>query len=86
MNNKTYTLHSDAYHGWLEVPVEEIEKLGIKNNISNFSYINNNLAYLEEDCDAVLFIKAYEKYFGSKPKISFKENNKIRYFSRFNFN
>jgi len=88
MNNNTYTFYSDSSHGWLEVPIHEIEKLGIKNNISNFSYINNNLAYLEEDCDAGVFIKAYEKHFGSKPKIfeSLKENNNIRYFHRFNFN
>lgn len=49
---------SDPGHGWLEVPITLIEQLGIKSRISAYSYIKGHMAYLEEDCDAVEFIRA----------------------------
>lgn len=49
---------SDPGHGWLEVPMQLIEVLGIKDKISQYSYRMGNMAYLEEDCDAHEFITA----------------------------
>ena len=44
-----YTLHTDPGHGWLQVPLAEVERLGLK--VSSYSYRTNEFAYLEEDCD-----------------------------------
>jgi len=57
--SKKFKFHSDAGHGWLEVPRSEIEKLGIEKEISHYYYQNGNSVYLEEDCDLSLFVIAY---------------------------
>ncbi len=63
-----YRFISDPAHGWLEVHVSELEKLGIADKISPYSYIdraggtNNHIAYLEEDCDLAVFAKAIDCY------------------------
>lgn len=50
--------HSDPAHGWLQVPRDLIDALGIAHRISQFSYVDATGAfvYLEEDCDASLFV------------------------------
>jgi hypothetical protein len=53
-----YTFIADPGHAWLAVPLEEIRKLGIADKISACSYMTKEMAYLEEDCDAPVFIKA----------------------------
>lgn len=53
--------HTDPGHGWIEVPRAEVVRLGIASKISEFSYMdrhNGPSVYLEEDCDAALFIQA----------------------------
>ena len=55
-----YIFHESASHGWLEVPLYELDKLGIRNNITSFSYHLNGRAYLEEDVDMTTFINAKE--------------------------
>ena len=83
--NKTYTFHSDPSHGWLEVQKKELEELNIINKVSEYSYINNDLVYLEEDCDAFIFINAFKSKFGVNPKIyePLKDNYEIRSYRRF---
>jgi hypothetical protein len=56
---QTYRFISDPAHGWIEVPLEELEKHHLSYKISRYSYMNPNTgkAYLEEDCDAAIFIK-----------------------------
>ena len=62
--NKTLTFHADPAHGWLEVPREDIDALGIADQISAYSYAmaathkRAGMVYLEEDCDASLFLDA----------------------------
>jgi hypothetical protein len=51
-----YTFHNDSGHGWLQVPHDEISRLNI--TPSRYSYRDKVNAYLEEDCDAGLFIEA----------------------------
>lgn len=51
-------MHSDPGHAWLAVKLSEIEMLGIKTDISSYSYVKGKTAYLEEDCDAPKFIQA----------------------------
>ena len=83
--NKTYTLYSDPGHGWLKVQRKELEELNIINNVSEYSYINGEFVYLEEDCDLNLFIKAYENKYNVKPIIKecSQENTGIRFYGRF---
>ena len=56
-----FVFHSDPGHGWLQVPKKLIRELGIGKEISSYSYQDEDFLYLEEDCDAVLFIEAYVK-------------------------
>ena len=52
------TKHSDPGHGWLEVPRGLLDTLGIAGDISRYSYVRGDRAFLEEDCDAVKFEEA----------------------------
>lgn len=36
-----YTFIADGGHGWLSVPLEEIKKLGITDQISAYSYMTH---------------------------------------------
>lgn len=62
IENKTFLnpfkFYNDAGHGWLAVPTPIVEWLGIKSQISSYSYFDNSTVYLEEDCDATLFDNA----------------------------
>lgn len=66
-----YIFHEDSGHGWLEVPRAELNNLGISKEISHYSYQNRDNVYLEEDCDARVFINA-KKANGEKVEIDFR--------------
>lgn len=53
--------HQDPSHGWLEVPRSELVAAGIANKVSRYSYQRGNTVYLEEDCDAPLFVQACQR-------------------------
>ena len=55
------SFHADPGHGWLAAPIDEIREAGLC--ISEYSYINRDTgtAYLEEDCDAMVFINHLKK-------------------------
>jgi hypothetical protein len=55
---KIFHFVSDPGHGWLKVPVAELERLGIADQITRHSYIKDQTAYLEEDIDMATFINA----------------------------
>jgi len=65
----TLRFFSDPGHGWLEVPLQMIEELLIAPKISPYSYIDcsataphtHGTAYLEEDCDATIFLAAWKR-------------------------
>ena len=50
--------HSDAGHSWLAVKLADLEMLGIKTDITEYSYVKGKTAYLEEDKDATTYIEA----------------------------
>jgi hypothetical protein len=54
----SYVFYSDAGHGWLAVPRAELVSLGIAAQVTTYSYQRGDTVYLEEDCDASLFIRA----------------------------
>jgi hypothetical protein len=61
MTKLEFVFHSDAGHGWLEVPIQMLMKFGIADKVSSYSYMRGDLAYLEEDCDAGLLLKALDE-------------------------
>lgn len=54
-------LHNDASHGWVEVDISELNRLGITDKISGYSYQHGNKVYLEEDDDLGIFLSALVK-------------------------
>ena len=76
---KTYIFHSDPGHAWLAVKRQELLKLGIADQISGFSYQKGDTVYLEEDCDAGIFMRAKEAI-GEKVEYeeSYQEYTSIR--------
>lgn len=60
-----FRFHSDPGHGWLEVGLADLRDVGLRaTQFSSYSYRHGDRLYLEEDCDATLFLKAYEARFG----------------------
>ena len=51
----------DAGHGWLRIYKGVLEALGIAKDISRYSYIKDEMVYLEEDCDAGKLLKALKE-------------------------
>lgn len=70
MLRKSYTFYfySDASHGWMKCPLKIIFELGLADKVSSCSYIREQYAYLEEDCDAPLIINALKSH-GIKVKL-----------------
>lgn len=82
--DNTYTYHTDPGHGWVEVPMLTINDLGLADKISEYSYRNGDKVYLEEDCDASLFINAL-KDLGLKYSLvtQYREHTPIRRYKRY---
>ncbi len=55
---QAYVFFNDAGHAWLRVPIAELVGLSIADQITTCSYINGKYAYLEEDVDAGIFLRA----------------------------
>jgi len=53
-----YQFYADPGHGWLRVPYSELERLGIADKITRYSYTKGENVFLEEDCDMSTFMKA----------------------------
>ena len=64
---KTYIWAVDAGHAWLAVKAGELVSLGIAHKITEYSYVKGGTVYLEEDCDAAEFIRAYTERHGVAP-------------------
>ena len=84
--NKVYVFFSDPGHGWLAVKRKELIELNIIHKVSECSYERGNTVYLEEDCDASLFIQTLRdkgieiKY---RESISPIDQSPIRRYGRF---
>lgn len=71
---------SDPGHGWLETDRAMIKRVGIENKISSYSYQKGFAVYLEEDCDAPLFIEALKTIgiYNIELKRVYQENTFVR--------
>lgn len=75
---------SDPGHGWLSVNVKDLIALGIEDKISSYSYLNKTCAYLEEDCDAGIYLKAArDAGWNVSIKEKYQEKTAIRSFPHF---
>ena len=77
-----YTFVTDPGHGWVSVPLEDIKRLGITDNISAYSYMTDKRVYLEEDCDAGLFLDAAGIDLDSLP-CTYSDNSKCRSYASY---
>jgi len=82
-----YLFFSDPGHGWLKVPLRTLQTLGIAGKVTRYSHQRGGYAYLEEDCDAPLFIEAMEQ---RGVKVEFAEhianrNSRIRSYPPYAF-
>lgn len=75
LSEKRFVFYSDPGHGWLEVSRQDLKELSLEDKISGCSYQKDDKVYLEEDCDATLFVKAYEAKYGTLlfKKMNYKE-------------
>ena len=81
------TFHTDPGHGWLEVPRNLLIESGIIGKVSRYSYQDTHAphhVYLEEDCDASLFVDAMKaKGIEIDFKDSYSENTFVLRLHRF---
>jgi hypothetical protein len=49
--------YQDPGHGWVAVKRNLLQQLNIADKITSFSYQKGQTVYLEEDCDAYLFVQ-----------------------------
>jgi hypothetical protein len=80
-----FTFHTDPGHGWLEVPRKMLTELGIDGEITGYSYQAAESVFLEEDCDAGTFFKAYTKRHGKRPEFVeiYKEVTPVRNYQQY---
>ena len=78
-----YRFIEDPGHGWLEVDRAEISRLNLNDSISSYSYIRGAKAYLEEDCDLSVFMRA-KAAAGEPVEMDrvYQENTPIRNYAR----
>ena len=55
------TIYRDPSHGWGKVNKALLEKLGIADKISKYSYMREGKVYLEEDVDLSVLLQALTK-------------------------
>ena len=86
MNVKKLVMHTDAGHGWLEVPFSEVLRAGIASAVSRCSYVKGDTVFLEEDCDAPRYLRMLES-FGEPFEISesYIESSPIRNYTRYEY-
>ena len=58
MSTMKIKIYEDPGHGWGAVERSLLSELGLADKISSFSYVNDNLVFLEEDCDLPKVVKA----------------------------
>ena len=73
---KVFQVYCDPGHAWAKVPLKVLDSLGIRERVSHYSYARKDYAYLEEDCDLSLFIKAFRDKMGIDPKFREYSGNK----------
>lgn len=80
------TVYTDAGHGWAKVKKQFLNKLGIQNLITSYSYQRGDYAFLEEDIDLTTLCSALEANnipFAFDEKRAHNRPSKIRSYERY---
>lgn len=77
---KTFKFHTDPGHGWLEVTRADLAAVGLTaNDFSRCSYQRpaggTTVYFLEEDCDAGVFMNAYRKRYTVELELTSRHTN-----------
>ena len=75
----------DPGHGWFSVKRAALDALGVLDRVTPYSYQRGASVYLEEDCDAGIFLAAYYGKHKALPKLKHSNSNgssRIRGFNR----
>ena len=80
---KSFTFYCDPGHGWLKVSKSDCNFLGLSAiDFSRYSYQENQKSglqfYLEEDCDARIFLDKFKAVYGHGASIREKYTEKTR--------
>jgi hypothetical protein len=51
----------DPGHGWIGADINQLRQYGLTDKVSRYSYQDGDLVWLEEDCDAPLFVAALNR-------------------------
>ena len=67
---KEFAFITDPAHGWLLVTVGQVAEVGLTPaSFSSYSYRLDDVLALEEDCDAAIFLNAYEAKYDEAPLV-----------------
>lgn len=85
---RTFDYIQDPSHGWVKVPIKLLAELNLLGQISPYSYMRKNFAYLEEDSDYAKFYAAFTNWRRLEPvlksRISKTRPSIVRSYERFN--
>ena len=87
MKTLTLNYYQDSGHGWVKVKLSLLQKLGIVQEISTYSYCRRDSVYLEEDCDLGALYKACDARgitLKLKSFVAREKRSKIRSYDSFN--
>ena len=98
---KKFNLYIDPGHAWLRVPLSELHRLNrrgpsnqlsLLQQISSYSFINNEWVYLEEDQDAALYLERLKEdgfdpfnEWGCVNEITSNKPSQIRNYKHFDY-
>lgn len=86
MNTLKLKSYTDAGHGWIAVKRDVLQAWGILDQVTHCSFQSKTgkTVYLEEDCDATLFMnQAKTRGVQVEFKNSYKEVSPVRNYPRF---
>ncbi len=77
---KKFYMFSDPSHAWLRVDRQTLTDMNLnQNHFTEYSYVDFDFLYLEEDTDAEFFLKKYQEKFKIKPEIVKRTSNKYSF-------
>lgn len=80
-----HTFFADPGHAWLKVRYQDLVVLGIHRAITGFSYRKGEDVYLEEDLDALTYLKAVLGGWNTPEYFHWKENHLTESYSENTF-
>jgi len=84
MTKRHLIWYEDPGHAWLAVPLSDLLTLKISQGVSRYSYVEGDTAFLEEDCDASLYLTAAKaRGWNITTEEIFQDPTPIRYYNSY---